>query len=146
MKRLVIDDDRVPEFDAVVVRDPVEALAAIVEQPWDEVWMDVDNDYQRGMHYTWVTAKVRDLCRRKRAPDVGLWVLHSANPGGRETMKKHLRPWYPVVDIEDYDDQTVRLRGVNVVSVSAARGVERYRVDDVRQWWNPLPDPRRSEV
>jgi len=126
IKRLVIDDVREPNFSAVVIRDPVEALAAIMAEPWDEVWMDVDNDFQPGHQYTWVTARVRDYCKQLQAPAVDLWVLHSANSYGRQNMKNHLAKWFRIVDVENYSDQTLRLDGMDkVIDVSVKNGVER---------------------
>jgi hypothetical protein len=97
--------------------------------------MDVDNDFQSGPQYTWVTDQVKKLCLAKRAPEVGIWILHSANTWGRNKMRRDLGPWYPMMDIEKYDELGFRLSGVDkVVDVSVANGVERAEFRKVPSW------------
>lgn len=142
MKRLVVDDDRDPNFQAIVARPAQEALAAIISEPWDEVWLDHDNDLAPGHDYSWVTARIRDMCMRGTFPDVGLFVLHSANRYGRRNQRNHLGRWFRCIDVESYPEKGLRLEGVKTISVSTDKGVE--RVQSTGPTWNlPLQTHRR---
>jgi len=131
IKRLVVDDIREPRFSAVVARTATEALDMIRKESWDEVWLDHDADFVPGQDYSWTTARIKDLCKRRMAPDVGLFVMHSANTHGRMIMRGHLREHYPVVDIEDYSlDRSLSLWGADRVwDVSVEKGVHHVLPD-----------------
>jgi hypothetical protein len=125
-KRLVIDDVRVPMFPAKIARTAIEALEMIKAESWDEVWLDHDADFVSGQDYSWTTARVRDLCKKGQAPDVGLFVMHSANTQGRKWMREHLMLWYPIVQVEEYPEKGLLLSGEGKVwDVSTDRGVHR---------------------
>lgn len=145
MKRLVIDDIRVPNFPATVVRHVFEALKLIETESWDEVWLDHDMDLTKSPDVTWLTntLEARAYTDGTIYP-VGLFVLHSANTVGRKNMRAGLEKFYDVMDVEFYPDKSLALSGEHiVVDVSSEKGVQWN--DDYRaratKWWNArLPD------
>lgn len=125
MKRLVVDDVRNPNFEARVERFAKKALHLIRTEPWDEVWLDHDADFVASPDYTYITNSLYNDALLGKTYDVGLFVLHSANTGGRERMMRVLERHYRVVDIEKYRDKTLRLASQTmVVDVSTRHGVE----------------------
>jgi hypothetical protein len=121
-KRLVIDDVRTPSFDAVVSRSSIEALELIRTEHWDEVWLDHDMDQApvRTPDVTWLTARLeKDLVEFGRTYDVDMFVLHSANSGGRFRMRRHLDSHYLVIELEDYPDKSLAVTGGGVIAMYA---------------------------
>lgn len=91
------------KFDATTVRRLPQAEAALYSQPWDEVWLDHDLEFslteqeaQNLLEYN-----IRPLIRKIEQDayegiilPVGIFIIHSANPVGKEWMAQALLPWY----------------------------------------------------
>lgn len=107
---LVVDDIRVMKFEATYARTLAEARALIQSQPWDEVWLDHDLDFNFATHDEAVTAwqsidtcTTRPLVRwlEEQAHEgnplpVEMFVIHTGNPVGRQWIAQALLPWYSV--------------------------------------------------
>jgi len=151
LKRLVVDDIRIPEFPATIARTAHEALDMIVAEHWDEVWLDHDADFVQGPDYSWTTKQIRDLGYKDQKPSVGLFVLHSANMHGRQEMRTHLQRWYKVIDIEQYPDTSLFISGADRVwDVSVRDGVHTRHPDGsiitLKEYYSGIRDGSRKAV
>jgi hypothetical protein len=117
---LVVDDVRVMTFEATYARTISEAEALIESQPWDEVWLDHDLDFNfdtqeeamsawQSMDTSTTRPVVRWLERRAaegRPLDVSMFIVHTANPVGKKWIASALLPWYNVA-VTSAEDWTV---------------------------------------
>lgn len=109
---LVVDDVRTLKFDATTVRRLPQAEAALYSQPWDEVWLD--HDLEMSLTYEEATRldeyNIRPLVRKIEEDayngiilPVGIFIIHSANPVGKEWIAQALLPWYTVAVTHAHD-------------------------------------------
>jgi hypothetical protein len=125
VKRLVVDDVRVPSFKATVVRSSVEALELLRTEHWDEVWLDHDMDLapETTPDVSWLTRQLElDAVELGTFANVDMFVLHSANSSGRKKMRGHLDQFYLVLEMEDYPDKGLSLTGGGVVEMFTDKG------------------------
>lgn len=109
---LVVDDVRTMRFEATTVRRLPEAEKALYSQPWQEVWLDHDLEFSLTAHEAkdMYEYNIRPLVRKIEADayagkllPVGMFVIHSANPVGKEWIAQALLPWYNVGVTHSHD-------------------------------------------
>lgn len=100
INRLVIDDVRkIPAHDDVVTtyaRSIKKARRLLNKQDWDEVWFDFDMGHGKttlGLAYDIERGKIN-------ADNIGLAVIHTANPLGRWQLQNCL---HDVVQVKHVD-------------------------------------------
>lgn len=117
MKRLVIDDVRVMNFDCTYARTSKEAISILESDwTWDEVWFDHDlgGEYGHFDRYDTVMPVItwfEENIFFGNKPAIDLVVIHTANPAGRKVIDAVLTRHYPVrhVDAMEY---TTRMIGI----------------------------------
>lgn len=93
-KILVIDDERIPKFEATIVRNSVDAIKNILQYSWDEVWFDFDlsgKDTAANVLYA-----IEESAFFGKIPDFKKAVIHTSNPVGRKLLEQTLIKWYTV--------------------------------------------------
>lgn len=109
---LVVDDVRTLKFEATTVRRLPQAEAALYSQPWDEVWLDHDLEFSlteqesRDMfeyNIRPLVRKIEEDAHNGIILPVGIFIIHSANPVGKEWIAQALLPWYTVAVAHAHD-------------------------------------------
>lgn len=104
MKRiLVIDDLRLFEpladEEIVHVRTMQEGRNFMVDVHWDEVWLDHDLGYDEDLNEVDVrplVSHIEEAAHLGHLYDVGMFVILTSNPVGRDWMIAALSPYYTV--------------------------------------------------
>lgn len=118
MRRLVIDDCRtltfphppVPVKDEMLVHcrtndSAIEWLS--LDYSWDEVWFDYDmgkvygrleTEYQSTILPT--MDYIMERCFYDKSPDIGVCVLHTANPTGRKQLETALSRYFAIRHVD----------------------------------------------
>ena len=92
MEVLVIDDLRSFGFDATYARTSADALGVLERDGgWDEVWFDHD----LGGDDTTIPVldRICELAHAGTPVRIGLCVVHTSNPPGRDTLRRGLSRW-----------------------------------------------------
>lgn len=119
--RLVIDDCRRFDFPHVLARNVQEALLALESRSWDEVWWDFDLGGEFGEVDAESTAlpilyAVEERAYLGQPYSLGLCVIHTANPVGRQMLQRGLSRLYKIrhVDAATYTFSVENEAGANV--------------------------------
>lgn len=97
MKRLIIDDLRDLPLEGTTVRTVAEAFLALLENDWDEIWLDHDlggTPYETDDSLT-IMPVVRML-ETKDWPVMPVIYIHTMNPVGRANIVLALRDRYEI--------------------------------------------------
>lgn len=100
MKRLVIDDVRIMNFDCTYARNSEEGIADLFE-PWDEVWFDHDLGGDDTIYP--VILYIMETAFYGRILPLGKVVIHTDNPVGRAMIEQQLGRYYKVVHVNAAD-------------------------------------------
>lgn len=94
---LIIDDERRFFFEAEYARTLLEANRLLLGgREWDQVWLDFDLGSQ--VTTAGLARQVERMAQGGIILPVGVFVLHTGNPVGREELHRALDHWYNVVD------------------------------------------------
>jgi NAD+-processing family protein with receiver domain len=87
VRRLVIDDLRVFEFDATYARSPEFGLHLLLNCEWDEVYLDHDMGARDTKA---ICATLEAMAEEDREPPIGKVLIITANPVAAEWMRRAL--------------------------------------------------------
>ena len=102
---LVVDDVRVMKFEATYARTIKQAKELLQSGAWDEVWLDHDLDFHFDTHdeavEAWqsaATSTTRPLVEWMEDADldIGMVIIHTGNPVGKQWIAQRLLPCYNV--------------------------------------------------
>lgn len=101
VKRLIVDDLRNLPLEAKTVRTAAQAIAALDEEDWDEIWLDFDlggKAYETDDDLTVMPlVSVLESWEWKRNPPI--IYIHTMNPVGRNRIKAALGSRYVCIDV-----------------------------------------------
>lgn len=133
MRILVIDDQRIfkyfPRLREIGAGDDVvhcdksqDGLKLLYDEDWDEVWLDHDMGMDSDMNGTDLVNYIEQQIHSVEyglapGPNVGRFVVHSANPVGRDRMIRTLQLLGYKAEKEDpypyLDDEAMDKKGKN---------------------------------